>query len=146
MKIAIGADHRGFAHKETIKQYGHGKAPDGANIQWLDVGAFTAERSDYPVFVHAVCAAIKNGEAEAGILLCGSGVGMSIAANRIPGMYAALVWNVAVAQASKQDDNANILVIPADFVSAQLSIEMIQAWLRAEFKGGRYADRLRMID
>lgn len=143
MKIAIGADHRGFAHKEMIKQRAH---LAGKTIEWVDVGAFDAARSDYPVFVQKVCDAIKNGVADVGILLCGSGIGMAIAANRISGIHAAVVWTAEVARVSKQDDNVNILVIPADFVSAQQSIEMIQAWLGAEFKGGRYADRLRMID
>lgn len=143
MKIAIGADHRGFHHKEIIKQQ---LQIPGKKIEWIDVGAHDDNRSDYPVFVKSVCFSMLDGVADAGILLCGSGVGMSIAANRFEKIYAALVWNEEVARTCKEDDNANVLVIPADFVTAAQSIVFIKAWLRSEFKNGRYHDRLAMID
>ena len=142
MNIGIGADHRGFAHKEYIKS----SAIFNADIVWFDVGTNTDERTDYPLYVGPVCDAIKEGRIEKGILVCGSGAGMAIAANRNTGIYAAVAWNVESARVSKQDDNTNVLVIPADFVSKEQSIEMIRAWLRAEFKGDRYASRLKMID
>lgn len=143
MKIAIGADHRGFAYKKILKQ--HNNFADN-HIKWTDVGTHSEQRTDYPTFVRKVCEAIQNNHADAGILLCGSGAGMAIAANRFPEIYACVVWNTEVARVCKEDDNVNVLVIPADFVSADDSIAMVQAWLRATFKGGRYAERLNMVD
>jgi len=101
MKIAIGADHNGFAAKKYIQQ----QLPD---IDWLDVGTFNEERTDYPIFAKKVSKAILNGEAQEGVLLCGTGVGMAIAANRFPGIYAGLAWNEEIARLSKEDDNVNI--------------------------------------
>jgi len=139
MIYAIGADHRGFAHKEYIKEM-------IAHIEWLDAGAYNDERSDYPVFAHNVCKAILSGKADGGVLLCGSGVGMSIAANRYKKIYAGLAWNVSVAVQNKEDDAVNVLVIPSDYVSPELAVEMICAWHDATFLGGRYQERIEMID
>jgi len=143
MKIALGADHRGFALKEQLKKH---TQLAGISIEWFDMGAYDAQRSDYPLFVRKVCEELLKGSVDAGILLCGSGVGMSIAANRYPGVYAALVWNEDVARMSKEDDNANVLVLPADFIFEAQMIGIISAWLRASSKGGRYQERLGMID
>lgn len=143
MKIALGADHRGFKLKEFLRKKSQ---LAGIPIIWIDMGAYDDQRSDYPLFVNKVCADIINHKANAGILLCGSGVGMSIAANRYPGIHAALVWNEAVARMSKEDDNANVLVLPADFISQEEVCIIITAWLKARFKGGRYQERLAMID
>jgi len=139
MICAIGADHRGFAHKEYIKEM-------IAHIEWLDVGAYNDERSDYPVFAQSACETIVSGKAQCGVLLCGSGVGMSIAANRYKKIYAGLAWNVSVAVQSKEDDAVNVLVIPSDYVSPELAVEMICAWHEATFRGGRYQERIDMID
>lgn len=143
MKIAIGADHRGVQHKDFIIQ--HTQFSQNT-VVWVDVGAHDEQRSDYPVFVARACAMLKEGKVDAAVLLCGSGIGMAIAANRIKGIYAGLVWNESVARQAKEDDNVNVLVIPADFVSASQAIAMIDVWLSARFKDGRYAERLRMID
>ena len=143
MKIAIGADHRGFLFKEILKKHSN---LAGHYIQWIDVGAFDAQRSDYPVFVDAVCKKLQAGQADLGVLLCGSGVGMSIAANRNTGIYAALVWNEAVAKQSRQDDKANVLVLPADYITEPEMLCIVTAWLSAHFKGGRYQERIAMID
>jgi ribose 5-phosphate isomerase B len=142
MKIAIGADHRGFRHKEYIKSF----FQHHADIAWFDVGAFDDERSDYPVFVRPVCEAIQHNKVDLGILLCGSGIGMSIAANRYAGIYAGIAWNEDIARLGRQDDNTNVLVIPSTIVSCQEAVAIISAWLSAEFKGGRYQDRLDMLD
>lgn len=143
MKIAIGADHRGYEHKEYIKQH---LKTEKESIEWLDVGAFDMERSDYPVFAKAVSKAILNGEAQLGILTCGSGVGMAVVANRYPKIYAALAWNEDVARVSREHDNTNVLVIPSDFVSTEQAVAMVKGWLEAEFLGGRYQKRLDMFD
>jgi len=139
MKIAIGSDHRGFATKniiiEQIDAY-----------DWIDVGCFNDTRCDYPEFAKLVVGAISSKEADLGVLICGSGIGMAIAANRFAGMYAGLCWNPEIAKSAREDDNVNILVLPADFVSSEQVIEIIHAWLQATFKGGRYQKRLDMID
>lgn len=143
LRIAIGSDHRGFEHKTVIQQ---AVTIDEKRIEWLDVGCFTAERCDYPPFAQYVAQEIKAGKAQLGILLCGSGVGMAIAANRFNHIYAALVWDKVTAQRSKEEDNANILVIPADYMTPQESAEAVIAWLNAEFRDERYEKRLNIID
>jgi len=139
MKIAIGSDHRGFEHKSLIIQKIN-------TISWIDVGCFSAERCDYPVFAKLIVNKIIKKEADLGILLCGSGIGMAITANRFAGIYAGLCWNSKVARAAKEDDNINILVLPSDYISHQESLEIINTWLNTQFKGGRYQARLDMID
>lgn len=143
MKIALGTDHRGFKHKEKIKRELY--LPDQP-IEWIDMGCTNSERTDYPPFAQKVCKAMQEGKADKGILLCSSGIGMSIAANRFAGIYAALVWNERVAAMAKQDDNANILVLPSDFLEDEQILPIILAWLESEFKEGRYKERIAMID
>lgn len=143
MNIAIGADHRGFALKAHIKQYVTGIDDP---IAWIDVGAENEERSDFPAYTIKVCELIKQQKAQLGILACGSGVGMSIAANRYNHIYAALAWNDESARLSKEHNNANILVLPADFINQQQAVQMVNAWLAATFQGGRYQARIDMID
>jgi ribose 5-phosphate isomerase B len=139
MKITIGSDHRGFDLKSQIIE--HFK-----DIKWLDVGTNSKERTDYPIFAKKVCNNILKKEADLGILLCGSGVGVGIAANRFKGIYAAVCWNAQVAQSAKADDNANVLVLPANFISKEEALAIIKAWLGAEFKGGHYQKRLEMVE
>lgn len=139
MKISIGSDHRGFELKKNIiKKF--------INVDWLDVGTNSKLRVDYPVFAKKVVNNILNNSVEFGILICSSGIGMSIAANRYQRIYAALCWNKDIAKASKRDDRANILVLPADFVSLDIAYEIIRVWFSSKFKGGRYEKRLDMID
>ena len=139
MKISIGADHRGYSLKQTIIK-------GFTTIDWVDVGADSVERTDYPVFAQQVCQKILSQEVEAGILICGSGIGMSIAANRHKGIYAGLCWNAAVASVAKQDDAINVLVLPADFLDQEEAFAIIRAWLDAVCKGGVYLQRRAMID
>ncbi len=141
--IAVGADHRGFSLKEKLKQQYNSEL---FAIAWIDVGAYTNERSDYPEFSIAVCQKMLNSDAQCGILLCGTGVGMAIAANRFTGIYAAVAWNTEIARLSKEDDNSNILVIPADFIEYDQLTSMVTAWLHASFKHDRYEKRIAMID
>ena len=139
MKIAIGADHHGFAGKEYIKQQLN-------DIEWVDVGTFNEERTDYPIFAQKACKALLEGEVDCAVLLCGTGIGMAIAANRFPKIYAGLAWNSEIARLSKEDDNVNVLVLPSDFVSPEQMVAMIRAWLSATFNQGRYQERIAMID
>lgn len=139
MKIGIGADHRGYDLKQFLMQ----SFPD---YIWLDEGTHSTERTDYPLYAHKVCKAILAGTISCGILLCGTGVGMAIAANRYKGIYAALCWNDEVARLARQDDGANVLVLPSDFITYDQAALMVHAWLSAQFKGGRYQERLQLID
>jgi RpiB/LacA/LacB family sugar-phosphate isomerase len=140
MKITIGSDHRGFGLKEIIKKH-------FSDTEWVDVGTTDSEqRVDYPVFAKSVCKNVLEKTADLGILICGSGVGMSIAANRFPKIYAALCWNTEVACAAKNHDSANVLILPADFVANDEAVEIVQTWLKSEFLGDRYLDRLKIID
>ncbi len=139
MKICIGSDHRGFELKENIIEF-------YKNYEWIDVGTDSSEVTDYPLYAQAVCAAILEKKVDSGILLCGSGIGISIAANRFKGIYAALCWSPEVARLAKEDDNVNVLVLPADFISLSQAVSCIDIWQKTAFKGGRYAKRLNLID
>lgn len=139
MKIAIGADHRGFAQKEFIKQH-------ISSIEWIDVGTFNIDRTDYPLYAIKVVDLVAHNHIDYGILLCASGGGMAIIANRYAHIYAVVAWNVEIAQQCKAEDNANILVLPSDFITNDDAVAMINTWLTTTFKGGRYAERIAMID
>lgn len=139
IKIAIGTDHRGFAHKEYLIKH-------CTEIEWIDVGAFDQERSDYPIFARRAVDLVLIHTVSCAVLLCGSGAGMAIAANRFSGIYAAVAWSSEVARAAKEDDAVNVLVIPADYVSQEEAQRIVVAWHKIPFKGGRYADRISMID
>ena len=143
MIIAIGSDHRGVEQKGHIKELFD--IPE-IMLEWYDVGSYNPQRVDYPPYGIKVAQAVQDGKAEFGILLCGTGVGMSIVANRFKGVYAALVWNEELARKSKEDDNANILVLPADYISNDEALKIVNAWMKATFKGGVYQDRLDLID
>lgn len=139
MKISIGSDHRGFILKQKIIE-------NLSTITWIDAGADSEDRTDYPIYSKKVCENILSKRATLGILICGSGVGMAIAANRHRGIYAANCWSKEVAALARQHDGINVLVLPADFVDLPKALEIIKFWLGSEFKGGRYQDRLEMID
>lgn len=139
MTIAIGTDHRGFLHKEYIKKH-------MPHIDWMDVGTDSQERTDYPLFAEQVVMLMQEDIVHYGVLLCGTGGGMAITANRYEKIYAVVAWNVEVAQRCKQEDNANVLVIPSDYVSPDDAVNMIKELLVQKFKGGRYAQRIAMID
>lgn len=136
-RIAIGADHRGYNLKKGLL---------ATNISWHDVGTDSLERTDYPLYVSRVVNEVLSGKAEYGIILCGSGIGASIAANRFSGIYAGLVWQEELARLAKEHDNVNVLVLPADFISLQEAERCIKAWLSAKFKKGRYKERLDLLE
>lgn len=142
--LALGTDHRGFLLKEYLKQL---KQINNSAVTWLDCGAYNQERSNYPEFACAVIEKIISGQATHGILLCGSGIGMVIAANRVPHIYAGLAWNEEIARLSKEDDNTNVLSLPADFITEQQAVSIIFSWLTATFKNkDPYNQRLVLID
>ncbi len=143
LKIAIGADHRGYLHKAVIQQ---GATLEEKRIEWVDVGTFSQERTDYPPFAAEVARLLQKKSVDCGVLLCGSGAGMAIAANRFEKIYAALVWDEVTAYRAKEEDNANILVLAADYITPEQAVLMVIAWLNAQFLDNRYEKRIEIID
>ena len=141
MKIAIGCDHAGFKMKEFIKNYLSGKT----NITVKDYGTYSEERADYPDFAHAVSLAIENKEQDLGILICGSGNGINITANKHKGIRAALCWNEELAALARQHNDANVLSLPGRFIDNDTAAKCVDAFLNNTFEGGRHADRVNKI-
>lgn len=138
--ISLGSDHGGYELKEEIKKY-----LDEIGIEYKDCGTDSKERTDYPIFAERVAKSIQSKECDSGILICKSGAGMTIVANKFKGIRAALGINEEVSRASKADDNINVLVLPAQYITLSAAIASIRAWIATEFKGGRYSERLQMI-
>lgn len=137
--IAIAADHAGFEYKELIKEH----LKSSYKVQ--DFGTFSKDSVDYPDFVHPAASSVENGDNVFGILICGSGEGVSITANKHQNIRCALCWEVDIAKLSRQHNNANMIAIPARFVSEKLALEMIDAFLETEFEGGRHQNRVNKI-
>ena len=140
MKIAMGADHGGFSLKETIKQH---LEEQGHEV--LDLGTYDTASCHYPVYAEKVARAVAAGQAERGILVCGTGIGMSIAANKIPGIRAAAVSDCFTAQATREHNDANILCLGERTVGPGLAMRIVDTYLTAQFQGGRHQTRLDMI-
>lgn len=140
MKIAVGCDHRGFAAKQRIKamlrDLGH---------EVEDFGAADAKPSDYPDAGYAVARSVRQGTADRGILFCGSGIGMSITANKVAGIRAALCHDEMTAELARRHNDTNVLCLPADLVGETLMRRIVEAWLDAPFDGGRHARRVGKI-
>lgn len=141
--ISIGADHAGFEAKELIKKELQSIFPE---VQVRDVGTFSEASVDYPDFAHQVATQVSEGLSEAGILICGSGNGVCITANKHKGIRAALTWTKELASLSRQHNNANILCVPSRFVNSEIINEMVKAFLTTEFEGGRHAKRADKIE
>ena len=137
MKIAIGADHAGFEGKEKIK-----KTLNELGVEYEDVGTFSTDSVDYPDFSRKVGEKVLSGEAEKGILVCGSGIGVAIAANKISGIRAAQAWNEETARLSRQHNDANVLTIGARVIPEAEIPKIVAAWLETDFEGGRHAGRV----
>ncbi|HVX00020.1 MAG TPA: RpiB/LacA/LacB family sugar-phosphate isomerase [Candidatus Babeliaceae bacterium] len=144
--IVIGADHRGYFLKQFLIQSSQLQGCLPYRIAWIDVGTHMPERTDYPCYAVPVCCSILEDKADFGILTCGSGLGMAIAANRFRGIYAGVLWNSEVARAGKQDDNINVAILPADFIGQVEAIDIIVAWLESSFKRDSYTHRLEILD
>ncbi len=140
MKIAIGSDHAGFEDKERVK-----KQLDELGYEYEDVGTNSAESVDYPIYARKVADKVANGEAEQGLLICGSGNGMQIAANKIRGVRAALAWNEETARLARQHNDANVLSVPARMISPEEVSKVVKSYLEAKFEGGRHARRVEEI-
>jgi ribose 5-phosphate isomerase B len=143
MKIAIGADHAGFRIKDRVATWL--KTAGGGRHQVRDVGTQGPESVDYPDFAAAVGKAVSSGRASRGILFCGTGIGMAIAANKIHGVRAAVAWNPATAALASEHNGANVLCLPARFIGTKKAQAMIKAFLTTPFGGGRHLRRLKKI-
>jgi ribose 5-phosphate isomerase B len=140
MKIAVGSDHRGFQLKEQIRA-----VLNGLDVEVCDHGTNSTESCDYPDIALTVAKAVQAGECDRGILICGSGIGMSITANKVPGIRAALCFDSFSAEMSRRHNDANILCIGADRVSEATVADMVRTWVRTQFEGGRHQRRLDRI-
>ncbi|MEX0882855.1 MAG: ribose 5-phosphate isomerase B [Cyclobacteriaceae bacterium] len=138
--IAIGGDHAGYGYKQKIMVILKEK---GWEVK--DFGPFTSEAVDYPDFTHPLCKAVENGEMKQGIIICGSGNGVAITANKHQGIRAAICWNEELAALSRQHNDANILAIPARFVPFELAEKMVEIFLNTDFEGGRHQRRVNKI-
>ena len=138
--IAIGADHAGYNYKKLIKQ-----RLEKAGYTLLDMGTNSMESVDYPDFVHPVADAIENDQAELGIIICGSGNGVAMTANKHQGIRAAICWNEQLAELARQHNNANVLAIPARFISEETALNITELFLKTDFEGGRHARRVGKI-
>ncbi len=140
MKIAIGCDHAGFELKEVIKKHleelGH---------EYKDFGTFDESSVDYPDYAFYVGKAVQSGQYDRGILICGTGIGMCIAANKIQGIRCALCHDVFSAKATRQHNNSNILAMGARVIGNTLALKVLDAWLETEFEGGRHERRVEKI-
>jgi ribose 5-phosphate isomerase B len=139
--IPIASDHAGFELKQKLVGE---LSRMGYAVQ--DLGATSDDPSDYPDFAHPLAKEVSDGEAKRGILLCGSGIGVDIVANRYPHVRAALAWKSEIAELSRRHNDSNVLVIPSRYVSESEAVDMMRRWLTTEFEGGRHARRVDKID
>jgi ribose 5-phosphate isomerase B len=141
MKIVIGSDHAGFELKEAIKDRLAGKG-----YEMMDVGTYSNESVDYPKYGHAVGKAVASGEADRGIAVCGTGIGISIAANKVPGIRAGVCHSVWTAEMTKAHNDANVLCMGARVVDQETAFAMVDKWLETEFMGDKHLRRINEIE
>ena len=140
MRIAIGADHAGVALKEQVKQL-----LTARGIPFEDVGTLSTDSVDYPDFAETVGRKVASGEFDRGILTCGSGIGMAIAANKVHGIRAAVVTEAESARLSRAHNDANVIALSARLTSESDAADIVRTFLKTEFQGGRHADRVQKI-
>ena len=138
--IAVGADHAGFAYKQQIIAF---LEKEGYGVK--DFGTYTEVSADYPDFAHPVATAVETKQFDWGILVCGSGNGVAITANKHAGVRAALCWLPELAALARQHNNANVLCLPERFISAEAALESVKLFLATEFEGGRHQTRVSKI-
>jgi ribose 5-phosphate isomerase B len=140
MKIALGGDHAGFEYKEAFEKYISAK---GHEVK--DFGPYTSASVDYPDFVHPLATEVEKGNFDFGILLCGSANGVAMTANKHQGIRAGIAWARELAILTRQHNNANVLCIPARFISLDVAKECVDAFLETQFEGGRHETRVKKI-
>jgi ribose 5-phosphate isomerase B len=140
-RIPIASDHAGFELKEKLR-----RALEEAGFEVEDVGTHSSTSTDYPDFAHPVAQEVSSGEVRRGVLLCGTGLGMSYVANRYPHVRAAVAWSPEVAELARKHNDANILVLPARFLSEEDGVKILRTWLETPFEGGRHERRVDKIE
>ncbi len=141
MKLGVASDHAGFGLKEEIKKL---LESDGHSVE--DFGCLNEESCDYPDYAHKLCEALTNDACERGVLVCGTGLGMSYTANRYKGVRAALCTSVEMAKMSREHNDANVLVLGSRIIEVDLAREILKSWIETPFEGGRHLTRIRKID
>ena len=141
MKIVVGSDHAAYELKEAIKEK---LTAEGHEV--IDVGCDSTESVDYPKYGHAVGRTVASGEAERGIAVCGSGIGISIACNKVPGIRAALCTSVEMAEMCRRHNNANVVCMGARMISQELAFDIIDKWMTTDFEGGKHLRRINEIE
>lgn len=144
MKVAIASDHGGYQHKEAIKNH-----LDELGIEYKDFGTHSPDSVDYPDYARPVSEAVTSGEYDRGILICGTGIGMSIAANKVKGIRCALVHDVFTAQVTRQHNDSNVLAMGQRVIGEGLALLIVETWLKGEFEGGRHQariDKIKMLE
>ena len=140
MKIALGGDHAGFVYKQHLKSYLTDKG-----FSFNDFGPFSEESCDYPDFIHPLATAVESGDFHLGIIICGSVNGVAITANKHQGIRCALAWSAEIARLARSHNDANVVSIPARFVSLETALEIVDTFLATEFEGGRHQKRVDKI-
>lgn len=138
--VAIGCDHAGFPYKDSIKNMLIEKG-----VEVLDFGTNSPDSVDYPDYIHPVAEKVEKGEVDFGIILCGSGNGANMTANKHQGIRSALCWNLEITELARQHNNANILSLPVRFISEPQALQYVEAFLTTEFDGGRHQRRINKI-
>ena len=141
MKVAIGSDHAGFQLKETLKAYLQSKG-----FEVKDFGTHSEERADYPDFAHPVAHAVETNAVERGVLICGSGNGVNITANKHHNVRSALCWNEEIAKLARQHNDANIIALPARYIDEKEAEKCVDAFFSTAFEGGRHTERVKKIE
>lgn len=140
MRVALGADHGGYRLKEAIKGW-----LDEMGVEWVDCGTHSADSVDYPDYALEVARRVAGGECDRGILVCGTGIGMCIVANKVPGIRAALCHDVFSARATREHNDSNVLTLGERVVGEGLARAIVETWLSTPFAGGRHARRVEKI-
>ncbi len=139
-KIAVGADHAGFEYKELLRKW-----LENNGYEFKDFGTYTTDSADYPDFAHPVATAVEKNEFEFGLLVCGSANGVAITANKHQGIRAAICWNEELASLARQHNNANVLCLPARYITIELAEKILDRFLHSSFEGGRHERRVGKI-
>ena len=140
MKVAVGCDHGGFVLKDAVIS-----TLEGLGAQVVDMGTYSTESVDYPVYGKKVADAVANGECDLGVVMCGTGIGISIAANKVKGIRAAVVTDEFMAEMTRRHNNANIIALGGRVITPEKAKSLVKAWYTAEFEGGRHQKRIDMI-
>jgi ribose 5-phosphate isomerase B len=141
MRIALASDHAGYAEKERLKE-----VLSDLGVEFVDLGTVSEESVDYPDYARKVAEQVAQGQVEQGLLVCGSGTGMAITANKVPGVRAAVAWSEETARLARQHNDANVLAIGARTTPEGDIPKIVRAWFAAEFQGGRHAERVEKIN